>query len=76
LDGESGKAKEVYESIADRYPIVLTRDIEKAKEWLRSKARGNERYGMVVSSKAYRLKPLAIDVRCKPDTVRCWKGVS
>ena len=69
LDGESGKAKEVYESIADRYPIVLTRDIEKAKEWLRSKARGNERYGMVVSSKAYRLKPLAIDVRCKPDTV-------
>ena len=69
LDGESRKAKEVYESIADRYPIVLTRDIEKAKQWLRSKARGNERYGMVVSSKAYRLKPLAIDVRCKPDTV-------
>lgn len=69
LDGESRKAKEVYESIADRYPIVLTRDIEKAKQWLRNKARGNERYGMVVSSKAYRLKPLAIDVRCKPDTV-------
>ena len=69
LDGESRKAKEVYESIADRYPIVLTRDIEKAKKWLRIKARGNERYGMVVSSKAYRLKPLAIDVRCKPDTV-------
>ena len=69
LDGESLKAKEVYESIADRYPIVLTRDIKKAKQWLRNKARGNERYGMVVSSKAYRLKPLAIDVRCKPDTV-------
>ena len=69
LDGEAEKAKDVYESIADRYPIVLTRDIEKAKEWLRGKARGNERYGMVVSSKAYRLKPLAIDVRCKPDTV-------
>lgn len=69
LDGEAEKAKDVYESIADRYPIILTRDIKKAKEWLRSKARGNERYGMVVSSKAYRLKPLAIDVRCKPDTV-------
>ena len=26
LDGESEKAKEVYESIKDRYPIVLTRD--------------------------------------------------
>ena len=69
LDGESQRAKEVYQRIADRYPIVLTRDVEKAKQWLRSKARGNERYGMVVSSKAYRLKPLAIDVRCKPDTV-------
>ena len=69
LDGESEKAKEVYESIVNRYPIVLTRDLEKAKKWLRNKARGNERYGLVVSSKAYRLKPLAIDVRCKPDTV-------
>lgn len=69
LDGELEKAKEVYESITDRYPIVLTRDLEKAKKWLRDKARGNERYGLVVSSKAYRLKPLAIDVRCKPDTV-------
>jgi broad-specificity NMP kinase len=69
LDGESEKAKEVYESITDRYPIVLTRNLEKAKKWLRDKARGNERYGLVVSSKAYRLKPLAIDVRCKPDTV-------
>ena len=60
---------ENYAKIKDRYPIVLTRDINIAKLWLREKARGNERYGMLVSSKAYRLKPLAIDVRCKPDTV-------
>lgn len=69
LDGEPNKARDVYKNLADRYPIVLTRDIDKAKNWLRNKARGNERYGLVVSSKAYRLKPLAIDVRCKPDTV-------
>lgn len=69
LDGEPNKARDVYKNIADRYPIVLTRDIDKAKNWLRNKARGNERYGLVVSSKVYRLKPLAIDVRCKPDTV-------
>ena len=69
LDGDIDKAREIYASIADRYPIALTRNIETAKEWLRQKARGNERYGLVVSSKAYRLKPLAIDVRCKPDTV-------
>ena len=52
-----------------KYPIVLTRDIEKAKQWLKDQARGNERYGIIVSSQAYRLRPLAIDVRVKPDPV-------
>ena len=69
LDGDAENVRKVYSQIADRYPIALTRDLDKAKEWLRQRARGNERYGMLVSSKAYRLKPLAIDVRCKPDTV-------
>jgi hypothetical protein len=69
LDLEHVAAKELLESIADRYPIVLTRDLTDAKAWLRSMARGSERFGMVVSSAAYRLKPLAIDVRLKPDTV-------
>ncbi len=69
LDCEINKVIENYAKIKDRYPIVLTRDINAAKQWLRDKARGSERYGMLVSSKAYRLKPLAIDVRCKPDTV-------
>lgn len=69
LDGDVESVRAHYAKIRDRYPIVLTRDVEKAKQWLRKKARGNERYGLVVSSKAYRLKPLAIDVRCKPDTV-------
>jgi DUF2075 family protein len=50
-------------SLQAKYPIVLTRDIEKAKNWLKEKARGSERYGIVVSSQAYRLKPLAIDVK-------------
>lgn len=52
-----------------KYPIVLTRDVEKAKRWLKERARGNERYGIIVSSQAYRLRPLAIDVRVKPDPV-------
>ena len=56
-------ALETFKKIQDKYPIVLTRDIEKAKMWLREKARGSERYGIVVSSQAYRLKPLAIDVK-------------
>ena len=69
LDGDMVGVRNIYAQIADRYPIVLTRDINKAKAWLREHARGSERYGLLVSSKAYRLKPLAIDVRCKPDTV-------
>jgi DUF2075 family protein len=56
-------AKYTLKLLQDKYPIVLTRNIEKAKKWLKEKARGSERYGIVVSSQAYRLKPLAIDVK-------------
>lgn len=56
-------AKNTLNQLQDKYPIILTRDINKAKSWLKEKARGSERYGIVVSSQAYRLKPLAIDVR-------------
>jgi hypothetical protein len=45
------------------YPIIITRDLMKAKEWLKKQARGSERYGIVVSSQAERLKPHAIDVK-------------
>lgn len=70
LEGNANMARQIYQDIRDRYPIVLTRNIDTAKTWLKQKARGSrERYGLLVSSKGYRLKPLAIDVRCKPDTV-------
>ena len=56
-------AKNTFIHLQQQYPIVLTRDLSKAKDWLKEKARGSERYGIVVSSQAYRLKPLAIDVK-------------
>ena len=52
------------------YPIRITRDLSQAKVWLRQQARGTERYGMIVSSQAQRLKPHAIDVRVKVDPVK------
>jgi hypothetical protein len=52
-----------------RYPIAVTRNLSLAKQWVRSKARGSERYGLVASSKAQRLKPHAIDIRVKTDPV-------
>ena len=69
LDLDIPAARATYSDIQARYPIVLTRDLAKAKEWLRSHARGSERYGMLVSSKAFRLKPLAIDIRTQADIV-------
>jgi len=69
LDLEEVAARECLLEINENYPIVLTRDIQKAKSWVRQKARGSERYGMVVSSQAERLKPYAIDVRVKADPV-------
>lgn len=69
LDKDVDSARKTYEQICERYPIVLTRDLAKAKAWLREHARGSERYGMLVSSKAFRLKPLAIDIRTQADIV-------
>lgn len=63
LDLKPAEARKHYESIKRKYPLVLTRNVETAKEWLREKARGSERYGMVVSSNAHRLKPHAIDIK-------------
>ena len=68
LDLDTDSARKVLPD-ASRYPIVLTRDLRKAKEWLRNKARGSERSGIVVSSSAERLKPHAIDVRSPVDPV-------
>jgi hypothetical protein len=51
------------------YPIVLTRDLDKAKAWLRAHARGSERFGLLASSKAERLKAISINVRYQPNFV-------
>jgi hypothetical protein len=69
LDLEKAEARESLLSIQDKYPIVLTRDLDVAKNWVKAQARGSERYGMVVSSQAERLKPYAIDVRVKSNPV-------
>ena len=63
LDRNIDDAQNTFKSLKDRYPIVITRDIAKAKKWLKEKARGSERYGIIVSSQAERLKPHAIDVK-------------
>ncbi|MEO6994007.1 MAG: DUF2075 domain-containing protein [Lacunisphaera sp.] len=68
LDCEKEQAKAAITKLK-RYPIVVTRSLAVAKEWVREHARGSERFGLIASSKAQRLKPHAIDIRVKTDPV-------
>lgn len=63
LDLEKDDARNTLANVSAKYPIVLTRDLAKAKRWLIEQARGTERYGIVASSQAERLKPYAINVK-------------
>lgn len=69
LDCEKDQARQAYSKLSERYPIAITRDLDVAKQWIRSRARGSERYGLVASSNAMRLKPHAIDIRISVDPV-------
>jgi len=63
LDHDVKSAQQTLLSLQGKYPIVVTRCLKAAKTWLKQQARGSERYGIVVSSQASRLKPHAIDVK-------------
>ena len=70
LDLKVEAAKSTLPKLSENnYPIVLTRSLEGAKRWLRSKKRGNERMGLLASSKAERLKAISINVKYSPNFV-------
>jgi hypothetical protein len=69
LDCERDRASEMLGKLLTRYPIALTRNLNIAKSWIRQNARGSERFGMVASSGAMRLKPHAVDVRIDIDPI-------
>ena len=60
LDCNVEEASALYLELKDKYPIVLTRDLDTAKNWVRTKARGSERYGMMATSAAERLRTRGI----------------
>lgn len=65
--GDAKEAKNIYQAIKATYPIVVTRELREARRWLRERARGSERVGLVASSGASRLKPEGINVHEKID---------
>ena len=69
LDIETDRARDLLGQVTERYPIAVTRDLDAAKRWTREHARGTERFGLVASSEALRLKPYAVDVRVDIDPV-------
>ncbi|WP_303032503.1 DNA/RNA helicase domain-containing protein [uncultured Duncaniella sp.] len=55
--------EELYKNvISHRYPIVLTRSMDKARSWLRQQARGTQQTGILISKVSARFKPLAVHV--------------
>lgn len=68
LAGEAGTAERLLREVT-RYPMAVTRSLATAKDWIRGHARGTERYGLVASSEAQRLKPHAVDVRVQVNPI-------
>lgn len=66
LSGEAAVARNIRADLS-RYPLKLTRSLHVAREWLRSTARGSERFGLVASSNALRLKPEGLHVKAEID---------
>jgi broad-specificity NMP kinase len=74
LDIDKQAAASCQLDCSTNYPIVLTRDIQRAKDWLRAKARGTERTGIVVSSQALRLRPQGIHVKAPMNPIHWFLG--
>lgn len=74
LDCDVPNASHQLQMLSNRYPITLTRRLDRAREWVRDHARGSERFGLVASSQAQRLKPLAIDVRVDVNPIHWFLG--
>jgi hypothetical protein len=67
IANDASAARQAHEAIQPLYPIRLTRDLAQARSWLRDQARGSERFGLVASSGALRLKPDGIYAKAKID---------
>lgn len=63
VDNAPVEARAAYNRISAEYPIHLTRNLDAARAWLRRKARGTERFGLVASSGAHRLRPEGIHIK-------------
>lgn len=74
LDVNLPRARELYQVLKDDYPIYLTRNLNKAKEWIRDISKGTERYGIIASSGAMRLRAKGIWMQHRIDPKHWFLG--
>lgn len=68
IDGKPNEALLLSAKLAG-FEFVITRDLGKAREWLRQHRRGTERSGVLAFSNAIRLKPEGVFVKAAIDPV-------
>jgi hypothetical protein len=69
LDGNVEQAKTISREL-ENYPLFISRNLFQTKNWLKIVSRGSERYGLVASSNAIRLKPYGLHMKSKIDPAR------
>ena len=58
LEGNNNYAYKIFLEIQSAFPLYITRDLVKAKSWLRSKAKGSEKFGFIASSGGQKIKTM------------------
>lgn len=57
LDREITEAAKIVKELKEKYPLLVTRNLKTAKNWVKNKARGNDRYGLFTIALSHRLYP-------------------
>jgi DUF2075 family protein len=74
LDADIESAKSILVETIAKYPIAVTRDVNKARDWLKERARGTEKIGMAASSGGYRLRAHGLDVKSAVTPINWFLG--
>jgi hypothetical protein len=65
IAGEATAAAQIYSQIKHLFPVAITRDILKAKAWVKKRTLANRRSGILASSNGIRLKAEGIFIKNK-----------
>ena len=73
VDCRPNEAATLYEQILQTYPVYVTRDLEKAKSWVREQTkRPSDRYGIIADSHGERIRADGITVPALDFSAATW----